>query len=794
MVTMSGDSSGAVSPDASDGRAGKTARHRWERIAFAADAGHDVDDPVMTAERLGVLNTIIAASVRTHSLDGLLGNIVRAVCDRYPGLHGAVAVCDDGRTTIESTLDPVAGLVDWGQVLEDLPIWAASDPGRFAPILLELGNEAALVLLLAPAGTRRYAIAFADPADVVPIPRQVLAVLALECNYVIDREMAAHLLRDREAQLRAVFDASTIAQALMVGDSRKFASVNDALCRLVGRTRDELLGADARAITHPDDIAVIERARGLAGTDPGGQLRVHRRLVRSDGEIVYTETTLTWIQLPGGGRMLLQQIADISAQRRAEIDLMDQAETDSLTGIGNRLRLVRLIGELGDAGEDFGVVFLDVDNFKSINDSRGHDVGDEVLMEVAARLSAAAGPNDVVVRFGGDEFVVLCGSAHDTGGENDGVPGLGLNPAGAAVTALSTAVRDAADRAQRVLAEPIPTEAGPAHITVSIGICDDTIPVTRPLDRLQYADTAAYRAKRLGEDRQVVYDTGLHRQSTEYRRIESLLRTAIEEDRFVVHYQPIVDVVDGLPRGVEALVRLRDTDDHLIPPGDFITVAERSGLIVPMGTWVLAEACRTVADLGRELDSPIMASVNVAARQAARPDLPEVVDGALAQSGLPPESLTLELTESALLEADAATLARLYALRERGIHNALDDFGTCYTTLTYNLKLPVSRIKVDRTFVDSMTEDRDSAAIVRAVTTLAADLGLDWVAEGVETAGQWAALKRLGAGYAQGYYFARPEPAQVLAHTLRHALAPDAAPGRQPPAEPRLPEGGVIRG
>jgi EAL domain-containing protein (putative c-di-GMP-specific phosphodiesterase class I) len=221
---------------------------------------------------------------------------------------------------------------------------------------------------------------------------------------------------------------------------------------------------------------------------------------------------------------------------------------------------------------------------------------------------------------------------------------------------------------------------------------------------------------------------------------------------------------------MEALTRLQDESGRLVPPIQFIDVAERSGLIVPMGVWVLGEACRTTAALCRLIGFPVHVSVNVAARQAARPDLPAVVDRALADAGLPPDSLTLELTESALLEADDSTLVRLHNMSAQGIEIALDDFGTGYSSLTYLRQLPVTRIKVDQTFVSAMTTDPSSAAIVRAVTSLARDLGLTWVAEGVETAEQWSALKQLGSGLAQGFYFARPQPLDMLKHTLTHTF------------------------
>ncbi len=742
-------------PDAEVGRT-------WRRYSHAVDE-RPVDDPAIIAERLGILNAIIDAARRSESMQGLMSNVAEIICRRYPGLHGGVARFDHDGITIERTLPEATPSIDWDDLFSGLAQWVHDATGTVTPIHLasDRGLALALVFQRAAAGVYRC-IAFADPDDVVPIPADMLDAVARECTYVFDREIVTIRLAEREAQLRAVFDASAIPQALMAEDSRDFAIVNDAFCRLVGYPREQLIGMSARALTHPDDIGIIEEARRAAAQRPGGQQRVERRLIGADGGIIDTDTSLTWIHMPGGGRMLLQQLSDITAQRRAERDAMAQAETDSLTGIGNRLHLVRAIDELERAGEGFGIVFLDVDSFKSINDARGHEVGDEVLKEVARRLTEASQPGDMVVRFGGDEFVVLCrgiGMAARTAAGDD----PGLSP-------LSRAVRQVADTAQRILTEPIETSDGPATITVSIGICDDTIPVARALDRLQYADTAAYQAKRLGEDRKVVYDSGLHRQTTEYRRILALLRTALEEDRFVVHYQPIVDAADGRLVGVEALVRLRDEGGHLVPPGQFIDVAERSGLIVPMGSWVLAEACRTAADLRRSTGEPVHVSVNVAARQASRPDLPDIVDRALVDAGLRPDALTLELTESALLEADSSTLVRLHEMSARGIEIALDDFGTGYSSLTYLRQLPVTRIKVDQSFVSAMTTDPSSAAIVKAVTSLARDLGLTWVAEGVETAEQWAALQQLGSGLAQGFYFARPQPLPMLRHSLAHTF------------------------
>jgi diguanylate cyclase (GGDEF)-like protein/PAS domain S-box-containing protein len=695
------------------------------------------------ADRFRLLHAVATAANEAQTLDELAPHVLDAVCGRFGWPAGALVRWAGGAGPVARQL---GGPADAAQRL------AAAVARLAAPIadepMLVYAEQPLVVVPLASSGTDRLALVFAGPVDSFDErQREVLGLVAGECRRVSEREAAERRRREDEARFRTVFDASPLPMGLTVGDTGTYSAVNEALCRLLGRTREELVGASVREILHPDDIPLADPAGAAAAAAPDGRHCVEMRLLHSSGAVVTALVTLAWMDGSGGTRLLLAHMEDVTARRAAENALRRQAEHDSLTGLANRFHLSRVLGEMGKARASCAILFIDLDGFKLINDTRGHDVGDEVLVEVAARLRDAVGPGDLVARFGGDEFVVVCRS--DDAGQ------------------ARAAARRAADRIESVLAEPVTTSSGITHITASIGIADGGVAAGAPLDLLQRSDTAMYQAKRLGKDRRAVYDAGLHERTVEYQRTEAILRNALDEHRFVVHYQPIVDIADASIVGFEALVRLLDADGQIVPPGRFIAVAEQSGLIVPMGAWVLAESCRTVAALSRRAGRPLSVSVNVAARQAARADLADTVTAALTGADLPPAALTLELTESALLDADEATLRQLTELRERGVYIGLDDFGTGYSSLTYLRRFPVSHIKVDRSFVTDMTTDGGNAAIVRAVTKLASDLGLFWVAEGIETDEQWRALQELGPGFAQGYLFSRPLPADVLDHILR---------------------------
>lgn len=421
--------------------------------------------------------------------------------------------------------------------------------------------------------------------------------------------------------------------------------------------------------------------------------------------------------------------------------------TDSLTGLSTRSLLVDELDNFVMSDLDVALLLVDLDEFKEVNDLHGHDVGDEVLVHVAQRLRLCVRPDDLVVRFGGDEFVILCqGSA-------------------AAVTV--------AERVVGLLSAPIGTTAGAVSVTASVGIADRTIPIQVSADLLSRADAAMYHAKRSGKNQYFVYDAALHSRTAEDKATERLLRKAVLDRRIRVHYQPImaangVDVV-----GVEAVARLVDDDGQVRMPADFLPIAERTGLVGALDAWVLMESCRCIAEVSRNLGQSLAVSVNVSAQFVARADLAEVVNASLLAAGQPPSALMLEISEEALDHLSPASMAALKQLRRDGVRVALDNFGTDSAQLSALRRLPLSHVKVDRPSIARMLGDDRDLAVIEAVTWLVDRLGLTWIAEGVETDEQWQAVQRFGPGLAQGFLFAAP----LDEADLRRALGGGGLPG-----------------
>jgi diguanylate cyclase len=453
------------------------------------------------------------------------------------------------------------------------------------------------------------------------------------------------------------------------------------------------------------------------------------------------------------GHLLGRAIRYAIERKFAEVQLSHQALHDPLTGLANRAllmeRLAQALARIERHPSSVAVLFLDIDRFKTINDNFGHEVGDSVLACIGDRLRKALRPEDMASRFGGDEFVVLCEDLED-----------------------DRHVVTIAKRIGRSISEPISLEAGEVVVTTSIGIAAARGIGDRPEVLLRDADAAVYRAKERGRDRFEFFDQRMRTRLLRRSRRESELRHAIDAGELRLYYQPLV-LLDDLRVGrVEALVRWEHPRLGLLLPREFIPVAEETGFIVDLGSWVLREACcQTVRWEHASPDQrSISTAVNVSPRQLDHPDFEDTVWQILEETGAEPKNLWFEITETALMDPARPVLEMLGRLRERGIHLAIDDFGTGYSSLSHLRQFSIDELKVDQTFVQGLERDGEDSSIVAAVVNLAHNLGLSAVAEGVETAEQSRRVQLVGCDLAQGFYFAAPEPASLKGTATRRLL------------------------
>jgi len=557
--------------------------------------------------------------------------------------------------------------------------------------------------------------------------------------------------RQSAARFQALIQSSSDVISIVTPDAR-IRYQSPSAFQVFGHEAEEIVGSDFCDLIHPDDADHV-RADFQAALTSGDYAVTECRIRHADGSWRHTEirmTNLVDVEAVGG---VVLNARDVTERHKLEAELRHQAFHDSLTGLANRTLFInRIEHSLAAAGRDrstIGVLLCDLEGFKRINDSLGLGAGDNALMMIAERLRGCVRGQDTVARLGGNEFGVLLDRL--------------ATPADATL---------AMERIMAVLRQPLALPGAQVELQPHVGVAV-AMAGEGSADELLRNGAVAMHQARIYEGGYAIFDPEMHADAIRRIEMESLLRTAIEDQQFVLHYQPLVDLQTGRLTGVEALVRWNHPRRGLVPPMEFIPLAEETGLIVPLGQWAIGEACRQVRVWQREIpaDEPICLNVNLSARQLRHPNIVRDIADALDDSGLLPSRLILEITESVLMIDTAATLSRLFQLKSLGVRLAVDDFGTGYSSFAYLRRFPVDILKIDKSFVDGVATEPTASALVDAMIRIGKTLRLETVAEGVEKADQAERLRTLQCDLGQGYLFARPLPSDTITEMLREKSA-----------------------
>jgi diguanylate cyclase (GGDEF)-like protein/PAS domain S-box-containing protein len=576
----------------------------------------------------------------------------------------------------------------------------------------------------------------------------------IELENVIDKlhqEIAQHqrtqkLLKDSEQKLENILNS--LEEVVWSANVEDFNLIylNAAVEKVYERTVAEFVNQPDLwlEVIHPEDRKQVKQS--LSVFPYSSNLELEYRIIRPNGELRWLNTRSRSIYDSNGKAIRIDGISiDITEQKKAQEQLIYNALHDTLTGLPNRTLLIEHLDKALERSKRhpdylFAVLYIDLDRFKITNDSLGHSVGDQLLVKVGRLLKECCRSVDTIARLGGDEFTILLDE----------------------IQAISDVII-VAERILKKLTLPINLGTHTAFTAASIGIVLNSPHYQNSIELIRNADIAMYRAKELGKGRYAIFDGEMYAQMLYLSKLETDLRFALARQQFILHYQPIIGLETGKMIGFEALIRWQDPERGLVPPGEFIKIAEDTGLIVLIGEWVLNEACRQLRTWQLKFSnaSSYHINVNIAGQQIKQPSLIAILDRILKDTELDGFFLKLEITESTLMEEKETIIENLAQIKARNIKLSIDDFGTGYSSLSYLHSFPLDTFKIDRSFVSRMNADNENCEIVRTIINLAHSLGIDAIAEGVETTYQLEQLRKLGCKFAQGYFFAKPLDCQA---------------------------------